>query len=804
MTSSLNKSGTNDVFEGSRLGASANTSGLFSQAGAQVLTRRGFVASCAVASAAAALAGGAASTAWAADGGGSGEEGSTEEETAEDGSLQVDATDEADAEDALPLTSTDAEPEGELALDMSAWNYDADNDVYWQVGAAYCTDPQLADYESMGLYVPGAYLFGEENGDGTYTCTRNDEGAAGDFTAATAPIVIPVNTAGYAAQAAPTSYSYDSVSAYLEAGFIYVYPGCRGRDNGESDDGSIAYAGGAPWGVTDLKAAVRCLRYNSAVLPGDFDAIFTFGHSGGGAQSSLMGASGDSELYKPYLETIGAAMEDAAGQELSDSIAGAMCWCPITCLDEADAAYEWQMGQFADDGTREEGSFTAQLSQDLAAAYAQRVNELGFTLDGEELSLEESDEGVWLSGSYADAVLAAIEESLNNFLEDTEFPYTPSSSEMSDGGFGGGLTDDADASGDLPDGDIDADGGLDLDDGVDLDGDLPDGDVDLDGDLPDGTTRGASSASRSSLASATASTASSDTYDAIVDGDVDTLGLDEGIAAISELDDLDDADDTDAADDADADSTTYDTAQAYIDSLNADEDWIDYDEDSNTATVASLGAFAIVCKAPTKDVGAFDAFDLSQAENKVFSDGDVEARHFDRLMADLLSANAASYADLEDWDEGYPKEYEADLAEVDSVGLSVEERCDLYNPLYFLLESSEGFGSSTPAPHWRIRSGITQGDTALTTELNLALALQACEAVEDVDFATVWGQGHTTAERTGDADENFIAWVEECVLGVSQEDEEDEAESEEGEEGEGVDDEEAAEGEAAAEGDSED
>lgn len=39
--------------------------------------------------------------------------------------------------------------------------------------------------------------------------------------------------------------------------------------------------------------------------------------------------------------------------------------------------------------------------------------------------------------------------------------------------------------------------------------------------------------------------------------------------------------------------------------------------------------------------------------------------------------------------------------------------------------------------YWRIRTGITQGDTALTTELNLALALDSLGI--DVDFETVWG-----------------------------------------------------------------
>ena len=87
----------------------------------------------------------------------------------------------------------------------------------------------------------------------------------------------------------------------------------------------------------------------------------------------------------------------------------------------------------------------------------------------------------------------------------------------------------------------------------------------------------------------------------------------------------------------------------------------------------------------------------------------------------------------------------------------------MYTPLYYLLESSEGYETSAAAKYWRIRTGINQGDCALSTEMNLALALENYEAVESVDFETVWGQGHTQAEREGNSTENFIAWVEECT-----------------------------------------
>ena len=141
-----------------------------------------------------------------------------------------------------------------VTIDRAAWSYDADNDVYYQLGVQYCATPAATDYESMGIYVPGAYFSATNNGNGSYTCTVNESGSVGNYSATTAPIVIPVNTAGYSAQAAPTSYSSNGLTDYLSAGLIYVYPGCRGRNNGKNSDGS-SFAGGAPWGNEEIGRA---------------------------------------------------------------------------------------------------------------------------------------------------------------------------------------------------------------------------------------------------------------------------------------------------------------------------------------------------------------------------------------------------------------------------------------------------------------------------------------------------------------------------------------------------------------------
>jgi hypothetical protein len=566
-----------------------------------------------------------------------------------------------------------------LTLNNSVWNYDAENDIYWQIGVQYGATPETADYETLGIYVPGAYMTAIANGDGTYSATINGEGTINGFTAKTAPMVFPVNTPGYSAQQAPTTYSYDEVSSYLQAGFIYIYAGMRGRDNGYDASGNLIYSGGAPWGVTDMKAAVRYVRYNKDVLPGNTDNLFVFGMSGGGAQSAVIGASGDSELYFPYLESIGAAMYDANGQYISDAVNGVMAWCPITNLDYADEAYEWNMGQFASTDTRAATTWTSALSKDLATAYAEYINELGIKDEnGNVLVLETSADGIYTSGSYYEYVKSTVEESLNNFLADTTFPYTETI-----GGFGG------------------------------FPGGTPSGDMPA-GGPPAGETPGA--------------------------------GVPTGNANSSE-----------------STSTTYQTVQDYIDSLNSDTEWVTYDAATNTAKITSLAGFVNSQKNPSKSVAAFDDLNRNQAENNVFGNDESDSLHFDAVLAGLLAANQAEYAQYSDWDASYVDAYAADLQAVDKLGNNIQSRMNMYNPMYYVLDYYDGYQTSKVAEHWRINTGIEQGDTATTIEMNLALALENYDGVENVEFTTVWNQGHTMAERTGDSTTNFINWVVEVA-----------------------------------------
>jgi hypothetical protein len=565
-------------------------------------------------------------------------------------------------------------------IDSSTWNYNEEDGVYWQVGISYCENPADEKYETLGIFVPEAYMNGTDNGDGTYTCQLNAEGTVNDYTVESAPIVILVNTPGYAAMDAPTDY-VSSSSDYTKAGFIYVNAGCRGRD------------AGAPAGVTDLKAAVRYIRYNEGSIPGSMERIFTFGMSGGGAQSALMGATGDSELYTPYLEAIGAV------KGVSDAVAGSMCWCPITNLDYANEAYEWNMGITRTDLNDD----TQALSDNMAEAFAKYINELELKdSEGNVLALTESEDGIYQAGSYYDYVKSEVERSLNNFLADTSFPYTAGST-------GDGVMHGAGGRGNLGN------------------GELPDKD-----DL-DGTDEKLTDKKREFK---------KDKNGATGGGYMDENGemQDDGINRNTDRN----------ANVENTNNTTYETAQDYIDSLNQDTTWVTYDSETNTATITSVEDFVKHCKNASKNVGAFDDLDATQGENTLFGYGDGEGAHFDSVMAELLKDN-----------ETYGDSYAADLKKTDALGNTVDYRVNMYNPMYYLSEYYDGYRTSNVAQYWRIRTGITQGDTALSTEINLTLALE--NYGRDVDFETVWGAGHTMAERTGNSTENFIEWVNECL-----------------------------------------
>jgi len=252
------------------------------------------------------------------------------------------------------------------SLDFNAKKYEKQNleynggkiDVRAYEKIVYVTNPVDTAYEVMNIYIPEAYFNGISiNG----------------YTATSAPIFFPNQVGGYMPgkpastknngfggmmppmggnNGAPPQGMTDNgrppignggpmgdfgkrentVLVALSKGYVVASAGARGRTN---KDLKGVFYGKAPAAIVDLKAAVRYLKYNDKAMPGDANKIISNGTSAGGAMSALLGATGDNPDYLPYLKELGAA-------NTSDAIFATSAYCPITNLDHADAAYEWQ------------------------------------------------------------------------------------------------------------------------------------------------------------------------------------------------------------------------------------------------------------------------------------------------------------------------------------------------------------------------------------------------------------------------------------------------------------------------------
>lgn len=145
--------------------------------------------------------------------------------------------------------------------------------------------------------------------------------------------------------------------------------------------------------------------------------------------------------------------------------------------------------------------------------------------------------------------------------------------------------------------------------------------------------------------------------------------------------------------------------------LDAGEDLSDLGwltiEDGNVKDVDLAGYAAWATR--LKAAPAFDKFDLSSGENDEFGTSDNTPRHFTGFS---LTRDTTPGATMATWD---------DIRRM--------------NPLYFI-----GKKGVTVAPHWRIRHGAKDRDTALAIPAILALSLM--DHGYDVDFASPWGKGH--------------------------------------------------------------
>lgn len=278
-----------------------------------------------------------------------------------------------------------------LTMDGTELKYRAFKDI------PYVQNPADEEMQKLNIFVPEAFYEGKTiNGYDLYT----------------APIFMPNSVGGYmpGPREVPGLDFMGRVNSIFRAlvhGYVVVSPGVRGRGM-KNEKGE--FIGIAPADIVDLKAAVRFLRHFSDRIPGDKEKIITNGTSAGGAMSSLQASTGNHPDYLPYLREIGAYEE-------RDNVFAGSCYCPITNLDHADMAYEWEFNGLNDYHfakmvpPREKGQKPEfiqdesvmdenqqRLSDLLAPAFPEYLSSLNLKdNEGNALTLDEKGEGSFIT-----------------------------------------------------------------------------------------------------------------------------------------------------------------------------------------------------------------------------------------------------------------------------------------------------------------------------------------------------------------------------------------------------------------------
>ena len=316
--------------------------------------------------------------------------------------------------------------------------------VHAYEGITYVANPVDKKYQSINIYIPEAYFEGQSiNG----------------YNAQNAPIFLPNQVGGYMPAepgtlegrrplmmknpngAAPSDLPKgkppegmsgmdpsqkqqrpNTIVSALAHGYVVASPGARGRT---LQNAQGQYTGKAPAAIVDLKAAVRYLKLNDSIMPGDANKIISNGTSAGGALSVLLGATGDAKDYEPYLKQLGAAQS-------SDKIFASSAYAAITNLEHADAAYEWQLSNvhqykkidismldYKVQRKEQAGTLTAnqiQVSQDLKQLFPTYLNSLKLkNKQGQLLQLDAKG-----NGSFKDYIQSLLIQSAQTALDQGE------------------------------------------------------------------------------------------------------------------------------------------------------------------------------------------------------------------------------------------------------------------------------------------------------------------------------------------------------------------------------------------------
>lgn len=288
----------------------------------------------------------------------------------------------------------------ELSECRDKWFLDEKHGCWCMEDILYTPAATTPKFQRLSIFVPRALM-----------------NAGGSFpeTAKKVPVVFENNSAGYMQMPhvwldGPRCYAQQ----YLDHGLVYVSAGCRGRESRDTQGTLVK----GPCALVDLKTAIRFLRHNREVLPGDWDRIISVGWSAGGAMSTLLAVTGDNKNYLPDLIANGAFMDEG------DAVFAAQIYCPIVDLEHADMAYEWMFRADKENEDSPAGPaevmtpFKEALSAVLAKRYVEYFNSLNLRHPATNEVLRLGQDG--RSGSAYDYLMAQLNESATNYLNRLE------------------------------------------------------------------------------------------------------------------------------------------------------------------------------------------------------------------------------------------------------------------------------------------------------------------------------------------------------------------------------------------------
>ena len=556
----------------------------------------------------------------------------------------------------------------ELAECRDQWFYDEKHGCWCLEDILYTSAATTPKFQRLSIFVPENLL----NADGTFP----EE-------AKKVPVVFENNSAGYMQMPhvwldGPRCYAQQ----YLDHGLVYVTVGCRGRESRDADGRLIK----GPCALVDLKTAIRFLRHNRKVLPGDWDRIISVGWSAGGAMSTLLGVTGDNESYLPYLKENGAFMEE------SDAVFASQIYCPIVDLEHADLAYEWMFRADKENENSPAGPaevmtpFKEALSQVLAQRYVEYFNSLNLRHPetGEVLKLNEDGR----SGSAYDYLMARLNESATDFLARLEQGKLPQNYSAEDYICGRYMAMVPAPMGPKPEHDP---GMHHAGPGMQL---PPMGEKPPFGDkppMPGMPPMGGKPPAPPSL------------------GDLVSRPP-KGVPFI-------------------------DRKPKMMEVPGSAKPWMTWN--GERAEIVDLDTYVLNHRRRMKPCTSFDKLDADSGENQAFGTPENDYVHY---VADIAEA-------IEELKDRFPAEYAKYHAAYAAVAddAQLAERVRLLNPLRFIGTDEK----SVQAKHYRIRVGASDADTSLSVAMTLALKLQNADC-GTVDYALVWDQPHSEADYPGE------------------------------------------------------